>query len=321
MKLFRKPIFVEAIGDEVLLAQKARRQIETTPGLLDKKTLLKLTREQGIDFAARCFYESLMRSEHGRFKRAIDSLELNKASAGNRDQAGKIKLIIIPGMFYIEHPEVGADGKLILSIAKQCGFNAELLAVESKGSMAANVKIIEHYLQQDKAVAIWILSLSKGSAEVQRYLQSCDVPESVKGWLNIAGINQGSPHAARKISSSMRKVIYKLLCRMFGVDYAVLVELDPAHDHWNCDRFPHSIECIHVVPIPLQAHLQSMLMSRYRKLKQYGPNDGIVPIVDVCALPGSIYPVWGVDHFMRTPDLSVLLYKFLTYIRNQNKSE
>ena len=115
--------------------------------------------------------------------------------------------------------------------------------------------------------------------------------------------------------------MYKLLCQLFGVDYAVLVELDPDHENWKCDRFPQSIQYIHVVPIPLQAHLQSMLRSRHRKLKQYGPNDGIVPVADVCALPGYIYPVWGVDHFMRTSELSVLLYKFLTYIRNVNHSE
>ncbi|MCW8932619.1 MAG: hypothetical protein OQL19_20590, partial [Gammaproteobacteria bacterium] len=77
------------------------------------------------------------------------------------------------------------------------------------------------------------------------------------------------------------------------------------------------IDCVHVLPIPLRSHLQSMLKKRYEQLLSYGPNDGIVPIYDVEQLPGYIYPLWGIDHFMRMPQIGALLYQFFTYIAQQ----
>ncbi len=33
-----------------------------------------------------------------------------------------IKVIVVPGMFYKEHPEVGARGDIVCEIARECGF-------------------------------------------------------------------------------------------------------------------------------------------------------------------------------------------------------
>lgn len=316
---FRKKIFSAAIDDEVLLSMQAISIIKDYQKPLRQHDLLLLSKLHGIDLATRCYYESLLQSEHGAFKKLIDSYNVS-IDVNSADKQHAIKILVVPGMFYKEHPEVGADGQLIVSIARQCGFDAEVLPIKSKGSITDNVSIINEALQQEKADKIWLLSLSKGSSEVRHYLQSYQVPQAVKGWLNIAGINNGSPHADRKLSSSLRKTLYLLLTRLMKVDFQVLKELNTNHAMWGIDEWDNSINYIHVAPIPLRAHLRSMLRRRYEKILQFGPNDGIVPVADVNVLPGKIYPVWGVDHFMRTPQISELLYKFFTYIAQQEHS-
>ena len=314
MSVFRKKIFSDAIGDEVLLAKQARLLLEKYTNPIQYDDLLRVSSQHGIDMASRCYYESLLKSEHGVFKAFIDQHE-NEGTINteNRRHHG-IKILIVPGMFYKEHPEVGADGRLVVSIAKQCGFDVEVIPIESKGSISTNVDIINHKVHQETASMIWFVSLSKGSSEVRHYLQSCHVSSAVKGWLNIAGINNGSPHAYRKLSTPLRRIAYTVISKLMNVDYQVLRELNPKHEMWAMRQWDKRIDLIHVVPIPLRSHLQPMLRRRYEKLVEYGPNDGIVPVLDVGSMPGKIYPVWGVDHFMRTPHIGELLYKFFSYI-------
>lgn len=323
LTVFRRKLFVQAIGDEVLLRQQAKLLLADRKTPLDCFDLEKISKEHGVDMAACCYYESLLSSEHGHFKNKIDHI-LSSNRVINTQTLNKIKILLVPGMFYNEHPEVGADGALVLSIARHCGFDAQIIPVLSKGRMAENVKIINKWMEQEAATIIWFVSLSKGSGELRHYIQSYDVPTSVKGWINIAGILQGTAHAKRKRSTKLRRLVYRVLCKLFRVDYQVLAELDPDSDSWKNNHWKQSLEYIHLVPIPLRSHLQAVVSKRYEKLLsyRYEPNDGIVPVADVNSLPGKIYPLWGVDHFVRTPLIAELLYKFFTYIaQTENKQE
>jgi hypothetical protein len=59
---------------------------------------------------------------------------------------------------------------------------------------------------------------------------------------------------------------------------------------------------ITVAGFPRQRHLSNGFMRRcHRFISAKGPNDGGVLLGDVCRLPGSLYPVWGADHYLR-PD-------------------
>jgi len=319
--MLRRKLFAQAIGDEVLLRQQAKLLLVDKKIPLDKADLEKIGRQYGVDMATCCYYESLLQSGHGLFKNKIDRFAVTD-NVTIKPLSQKIKILLIPGMFYKEHPEMGGDGMLILSIAKQRGFDVQTIPVLSKGSMLKNVKIINEYMQQEIATSIWFVSISKGSGELRYYLQNYPVPASVKGCLSIAGIHQGSPHAIEKRSNRLKRSLYKLLCKFSRIDYQVLEELDPNHAIWKNKHRNDTLEYIHLVPIPLYSHLQALVIKRYERLLRlcYQPNDGIVPIADVNALPGKIYPLWGVDHFVRTSQISELLYKFFSYIaESENK--
>jgi hypothetical protein len=65
------------------------------------------------------------------------------------------------------------------------------------------------------------------------------------------------------------------------------------------------VKLINVVGFPLQRHFTSAVLQRFqRRIAHLGPSDGLVPLADVCALPGLVYPVWGADHNLR-PDWDI----------------
>jgi hypothetical protein len=314
VSIFHRKLFTEAIGDELALARQARDILRTKGPVKDRQTLLSLSREYGPDLAARCYYESLECSEHGEFKRTIDAYDCDTCLNSETVERRNIDLLIIPGMFYKEYPDVGADGQLAADIAVRFGFNVKRVEVHSRGSIRKNAAVLAQTLDKIESENIWLVSLSKGSSEVQAYLNSGSMHPGLRGWINVAGINRGTPHAARKMSSLPRRLAYSVISRIIGVDYELLHELNPSHDIWNAGCQANTLQCIHVVPIPLRSHVQGMLKRRYDKLIEHGPNDGVVPVIDAQSLPGFIYPVWGVDHFMRTPKISELLYKVFTHI-------
>lgn len=310
--LFRRRLFTEPMVDEVKLTEQARHIVQQRGLMLDRQSMIMLSREKGADLAAGCYYQSLLQSEHGCFINRIDAYDI--ANFSNRsEKPGDIHIVVVPGMFYKEYPDVGADGLLVTNIAQRFGFTVTRVATHSRGSISRNVKVLADALKSLDSKNIWLVSFSKGGSEVLAYLNS-KRHAGLRGWINIAGINQGTPHASRKMSSFPRRLAYSVISRVMGVDYSLLFELDPAHPTWQANLDTDKLQCIHVVPIPLRSHVQGMLKKRYEKLLDYGPNDGIAPIVDVQQLPGWIYPIWGVDHFMRTPRVSELLYKIFTHV-------
>jgi hypothetical protein len=66
---------------------------------------------------------------------------------------------------------------------------------------------------------------------------------------------------------------------------------------------PPHIRVIHVVGFPLVEHLSNDWARRgHARLAPLGPNDGGgVLLSDFVDLPGSVYPVWGADHYLNPP--------------------
>lgn len=307
----RRRLFDSPPCDEVALSSLARAQLVELSSPPTPSEIQQFSQRVSSDLAARVFYEGLLASDHGEFVRYIDELSGDTVVA----KVEGVKLLVVPGMFYREHPEVGADGGLALEIAQRFGFNTKTIGLKSTGSVTENSKILAHYLERECDEPVWLLSLSKGTSEVRHYLQQNPLNKNVVGWISVAGTPKGSPLVEGKLGSKTSRLFYRALCKVMGIDFNVLKEMSPRHPFWNEKAWPSStLDIVHIVPIPLTCHIQGMLRSRHQRLLPYGPNDGFVPVTDVMELPGRIYPVWGCDHFMRIPHLSQLLYRLYNYI-------
>lgn len=296
--------------DDIRLAQQARPFVEALRGQMPEEGYLReLTDEHGADLAATVFYQSIQAvPRHNSFIKQVDKQPIMEAPVTT-----SIKLLVIPAFFYREYPEVGGSGEHIAEVARACGLDAEVVAVNSVGSVSTNCEIIRDKLQQTAGRDIWLMSMSKGSAEIRLLLQeqSDSLPmDDIRVWFNVSGLANGCHLVDHMLSTPMRKLKTRAICTATGADYRGLEELQTDHAYWQqALDIPAHIQIINIFGIPLLSHIQKALISRYNRLKHLGPNDGMVLLSKAYLPIGPIYPLWGADHFMRDTRVVPLLYR------------
>jgi len=297
--------------DEIELFEKSSRLLNKN---ISQKELQDITLLYGISYSTSVLYQYI-NNQHKEFISKINSYP----KAITRPKRAT-KIILIPGMFYKEHGDIGGDGSLVRSIAEKFGFETELVDLYSRGSVSDNKKIIIQKLLANQHKNVWLVSLSKGSTEVRVALEELrgnNLTNNIKGWISIVGLTKGTPHADKKLRNRITKVVWYLTLKVLGVDHAVTEEISSKNKFLQKNMLIDShIEVIHIAGFPLPSHVEPLLVKRYKALAEFGPNDGIILLQDLLYIPGNVYPVWGVDHFLRTSNMSAIIYKMCHYINN-----
>jgi hypothetical protein len=305
---------------EAELLRQAASWLETfADGALDVERLRRLTEEQDIDFATAVLYQALRASpRHGPFIAQVDGLEIGPMAAG-------VEVVIVPGAFYREAPDSGADGRLARETAADLGFATALVPLLSFGRVSANADLLADWLRRDDGRDRILVTHSKSALEVRALLARPDAPELLRrvvAWVDLAGLFHGTPLVGWLRRRRIRWVLTRLLLWQRGYAVAALDDIDRAAcPPWPeaLERTPH-LKVIHLVGLPLRRHLDRSLSRRgHHRLGPLGPNDCASLLGDVMNLPGLIYPVWGADHFLRPAgrDMRELVARILTYLTGQ----
>ncbi len=309
--MYRKVIRDTFLTDEVALFEDASRFIGSD---LTQNKLAEITSSQGVSCATAVLYQHITNLN----KKFIETVNSYPKAFATPFQPTKI--IVIPGMFYKEHPDIGGDGSLVRSIAEKFGFITELVEIHSRGSISENKTIILKKLLENKHNNVWLVSLSKGSTEVRLALEELrgrNVTKNIKGWVSIVGLTKGTPHADKKLRNRTAKIIWYLTLKVLGVNTAVTEEIACKNESLKKDFLLDShIKIIHIAGFPLPSHVEPLLVKRYKILAHIGPNDGMIFLRDLLFVPGNVYPIWGIDHFLRTSNISEIIYKICHYINN-----
>ncbi len=250
------------------------------------------------------------------FLNVVDSFDISKVTINQN-----VKIIVVPGMFYKEHPDVGAGGDIVCEIARECGFQTSTVPTLSKGSVSSNTKLVKEAIQNEKCERIWLVSFSKGSTEVRLALeQLANSPEieKVRGWISISGIPHGTPLATLKQKSFASKAIWGATSKVLRVDTNVSKDLSHKGVLSESMKIPSKINIIHIAGFPIAPHLHPELIKFYKRLTPYGPNDGLTILEDYMNIEGKVYPMWGLDHFLRSSTISSVIYKMCHYVDNLN---
>ena len=311
----KRSYFGAAPVDEIELANKAKQVLaEITAKDFSGEILDKITDKYGIEIATMALYQWLVsHSKHSEFISGINGFPPLKTNPNCN-----IKILVVPGLLYEEHPELGGTGELVCSVGKACGFEVEVIETNSRGSVSENAAIIKEKIDEENYPNIWLTALSKGTAEARLCLQSYEeMPENLHGFINVSGVFKGTPLADIKLSSLIRRVYYKILCGIFRISYAGLNELRSNHHYWQASfNIPDSFHMIHVVGIPIMPHVNNHIVKKYKQLAVNGPNEGMIYLKEILDYPGKIYPVWGADHLMRAQGLSALWYQLFNFINS-----
>ncbi len=307
--MLRKKLFGSAFIDEVELFEESKKYkgVELTHTLLKK-----IENEQGLNQATVILYEYLC-EKHRTFIDSINSQQL-KATHPSK----QLKLLIVPGMFYKEYPEIGGDGLFVKTIAEKFNMEYELIDLNSRGSIFKSRDVIKEKILRERHSNVWIVSFSKGSIETRLCLEELHgekFPNNIKGWINISGPVTGTSLWDHKHKSFFSRAIWRVISKILGIDHTLSREMSRNNLLLQKDfLLPPHLEVMHIVGVPLPSHLQPMTIKKYRRLAQFGPNDGIITLSDFLGVSGNVYPLWGADHFLRLNHISALIYKILNYI-------
>jgi hypothetical protein len=292
-----------ADSERDLLAQ-AGAWLECRSGnQLTRSSLATIAAEQGVDFATALLYHQLRQSDrHGPFIRQVDELLSRPPQPLRKIDA---LLAVAPGAFYRELPGTGADGRLLGQRVAALGCRTTIIPTNSLGSAAENGRVICDWLTDHSHERILLASLSKGGADVKAALAQPNAPTAflpVTAWLNLSGMTDGSPSVSWLRQHKLVAALYRSLCWWKGIDFAIGRQLE-----WGPGSvldfpllLPPEIQLISIVGFPLRQHFTSAVLRRFHhRVAALGPNDGMILLADVCALPGLVYPVWGADHNLR----------------------
>jgi hypothetical protein len=262
-----------------------------------------MTACEGIDAATTRLYRSVLASPvHGPFIRRIDEICAQPAPAVWSSNA---VLAIVPGAFYRENPDSGADGRVVREQAERLGCPTTIVPLASTGGLRENAEILIDWLARQPERPLVLVSLSKGGADVKVALAEPGSERAfgnVAAWINLCGILNGAPIVEWLLSWRLAAVLNRLYHRLRGQDLSFLRDLRYGAGR-PLDfplRLPAHLQLISVVGFPLREHLVRGIARRcHRRLAPLGPNDGGLVLADVCALPGLLYPIWGADHYLQ----------------------
>ncbi len=287
--------------DAALLAEAAACAELTRLDDITADNLAEVSRRYGLDFATALLYDRVVNSARCGW-RADPALGPNGHVPCTLE---RYPWAIVPGAFYRENAQSGADGAALLSAGKSLATQATLIPTRSFGSLADNTKIIRDWLTSHPHESTVLISLSKGSREVRDLLDAPDAEQTfanVRLWINLTGLVSGSPLVHWLLAKPWRSWGVRSMFWLRRYPFGTVAELDRTPELLKRPLIlPHTTQAVHVVGFPCGHHLSSGLMRRgRRRLAHLGPSDGAgIILADVLNWPGTIVPIWGADHYLR----------------------
>ncbi len=219
------------------------------------------------------------------------------------DPRKPLLVAVVPGAFYQEHPEIGADGRDLIQLSQREGWQCERVETESLGTLRHNAAIIQEYLRRKvRSHRVILVSLSKGTldAATARSLDPRLFAE-LFGWVSVSGVPRGTQMADWLLDRWRLRPIFGLMLWYHGADKQAVRDL--RHGATQALDMPTAqmrYPMIHVSSFPLRRHL-SCWRARlwHRRFRSEGPNDSVVMLEDLLHLPGIVIPVWGADHYLQ----------------------
>jgi len=306
-------------AEECALLDRAASWPGCTWGELSPEIVQQLAAHEGVDFVTALLYHRLCNSdEHGRFIRAVDAVPDTPEARGLLHD---VTVAIVPGAFYAEHPETGADGRFAQVEAARLGCRTALVPLLSFGPLRENAGRLLDWLDRQPPQPIVLVSLSKAGAEVRLALEdrsAADRFRHVVAWFNLSGLVRGTAVVDWLFRHRLRALGVRLLFYWNGYSFGALHELErwPGMLHGDF-QLPAELLVVHVYGFPLVRHLSRPLARRgHCRLTPLGPNDGGATLLaDLVGLPGRIYPVWGADHYLQPAwDFNGMLRRLFLYV-------
>jgi hypothetical protein len=278
------------------------------PANLTPVDLHKLHGKYGIDFATAVLYS------HFAARLPFDLHAQDERPSLVRAQPPLIA--VVPGAFYKQYPHLDADGRRFLEVASRRGWDCEVIAVNSLGTLSANAATIIDWFDTQDETDLIVVTISKGAADLRVALEKRpDLWPRIRGWICVSGILYGTPIADWLLDRKRFWLTIRAVLWYWNLPRQSLEELRSGGRPGSggltvpCTRLrsapmrfaPACRDPIQIIGFPLRRHLSNWRSRMWhRRFQNYGPTDGVMWLGDLLSQPATVFPIWGADHYLRT---------------------
>jgi hypothetical protein len=294
---------LDSLLDEIHRQNEGRR--------FDREFLRALSEKFSVDFASLYLAKYILEDETNRAIQSVYQNELNKVRSELKGGFSPSSLVdssylilFVPGWDYAASGAItGADFANPRRIISGLGIENRLIEIDPNGTVEHNAAIIagtlSRYITTERQI-ILVSASSGGPAAAQALgeLLTAAQTRSVKAWVNIGGILQGSPVADHYLSwprSWLMRAV--LLFKGWSVESVRSMSAEKSRLRFSRLHFPEHLLIVNYIGIPLSGDISERAQDSYQVLRKLGPNDGLTLITDEIAPQSATITDLGTDHF------------------------
>lgn len=285
-----------------------------------------------VDFASLFLADRLL--NNGCNKKLNESFthHLQNATVVNKRVASSYLVLFVPGWDYAENGHLtGADFAKPRELATEFGFDNYLVALPPTGGVEEGAGVLAEEIARHKLSGKKIILAGASSAGPVIHLALAELLDkneasSVKAWLNLGGILQGSP-LIDYLEGTPQRWLFNLVVWFKGWDKEAILSMSANRSRKRFARLQRrqmaaDILVINYLGVPLSGQLSQYSRDKYPLLRSEGPNDGLTLLTDAIAPDSLTIAAPGSDHFFaedpKINEKTVALMKLIVSYLEEN---
>ncbi len=308
-------------------------------GVPDRDELGKISDSTSPDFAA--LYLALRLHEVPENRDLQDQFEANvvrlrtRIKDGSLDSiqgSGHYRVLLVPGWDYQSHGKVtGADFAQPRRLLTRLGMDNRLVEINPVGSVEQNAKDVAEAVAnaEDSGKSLILVGPSSAGPAIHYALGKLipnDQKGSIKAWVNLGGILQGSP-LIEYLQVWPRSWLLGGVIWFKGWKKHDVMSMSTtvSRERFRSLSLPQNLFVVNYMGVAMSGELSKYSRDKYPVLRRWGPNDGLTLLPDIIAPGSRTLLALGSDHFFaEDPEIDLktvaIAHTIIQTLENQSPS-
>ncbi len=272
-------------------------------GMPSRDELSAVSAAFSVDVAAIHLADRLLRTDCHATANQRFAGHLARGTARHSAAANYV-VLFAPGWDYVDSGHLtGANFREPRRLATEFGLENHLVPLPPNGGVEENAAVLANTVRQHagRGKGILIAGASSAGPAIHLTLGRLLTPEerrSVKAWLNLGGILQGSPLVDFALRWPQVWALDAFLWSK-GWDRAAIESMSAARSRarFATLSLAPDLLVINYLGIPLSGQVGRFASDKYPLLRHHGPNDGLTLLADAITPDTLTIVAFGQDHF------------------------
>lgn len=270
----------------------------------DRESLRDISTRYSVDFAALFLADHLLRDPCNRPLNTSFARLTDAAAPPDPTRAAQYRVLFVPGWDYQATGHfTGADLAAPRALATRSGLENHFVQVPPNGSIEDSAAVVAAAVrgQAGSGQELILAGPSSAGPAIHLALGTLLRPDelgTVKAWLNLGGLLQGTP-LFEQVDRVPQRWILGLFAWYQGWEMDALRSMGATAGRERFAKIPAipGLLTINYLGIPLSGQISRFTRERYPLLRPHGPNDGITLATDAIAPDSHTVVAFGSDHF------------------------